>query len=478
MKWEEYLVPTSLEEALAILKERQGQARVVAGGTDLIIQLKKKEVTARCLVDISNLDELKGIELEDGFIRIGACVTHQELASSSLLRERATALAEGASQVGSPQIRNMGTVGGNIVNAQPAADTVVPLMALVAEVEVATFKTQSSKLKIQSQPLERICLGPGQCTVDPTAEILTAVRLRALGPNQGSAFERLAKRKALSLPILNAAAVVTLNDGGDTFQEVRLAVGPVAPTPFRARQAEEALRGAAIEAHTIAAALELAAQEAQPRTNPMRGSEAYRREMVKVLLRRAIERAVKEAQSSKLKVQSSMSDQGIRGSGNQGMSDFLIPDFLTLTMTLNGEEVTVQVQPSAMLVEVLRDQLELMGTKVACGEGECGACTVLLDGKAVASCLVPALKVQGREVMTVEGLAPLGELHPLQKAFVEHGAVQCGYCTPGMLMSAKALLNHNPHPTEDEIRLAISGNLCRCTGYAKIVEAILEASAG
>jgi len=149
-----------------------------------------------------------------------------------------------------------------------------------------------------------------------------------------------------------------------------------------------------------------------------------------------------------------------------------------LTMKLNGEEVTVQVKPSAMLVEVLRDQLELTGTKVACGEGECGACTVLLDGRPVNSCLVPALKTQGRDVMTVEGLASLGELHPLQKAFVEHGAVQCGYCTPGMLMSAKALLNHNPHPTEDEIRLAISGNLCRCTGYAKIVEAVLEASAG
>jgi carbon-monoxide dehydrogenase small subunit len=150
----------------------------------------------------------------------------------------------------------------------------------------------------------------------------------------------------------------------------------------------------------------------------------------------------------------------------------------TLSMKLNGEEVTLQVRPSAMLVEVLRDQLELTGTKVACGEGECGACTVLLDGKPVNSCLVPALKAQGREVMTVEGLASVGELHPLQKAFVEHGAVQCGYCTPGMLMSAKALLDHNPNPTEDEIRLAISGNLCRCTGYAKIVEAILEASAG
>jgi carbon-monoxide dehydrogenase small subunit len=149
-----------------------------------------------------------------------------------------------------------------------------------------------------------------------------------------------------------------------------------------------------------------------------------------------------------------------------------------LTMKLNGEEVTVQVKPSALLVEVLRDQLELTGTKVACGEGECGACTVLLDGVPVNSCLVPALKAQGREVMTVEGLAPLGDLHPLQKAFVEHGAVQCGYCTPGMLMSAKALLDHNPNPTEDEVRLSISGNLCRCTGYAKIVEAILDASTG
>jgi carbon-monoxide dehydrogenase small subunit len=150
----------------------------------------------------------------------------------------------------------------------------------------------------------------------------------------------------------------------------------------------------------------------------------------------------------------------------------------TLSMKLNGEEVTVQVKPSALLVEVLRDQLELTGTKVACGEGECGACTVLLDGEPVNSCLVPALKAQGREVLTVEGLAPLGDLHPLQKAFVEHGAVQCGYCTPGMLMSAKALLDHNPNPTEEEVRLAISGNLCRCTGYAKIVEAIQAVSQG
>ncbi len=149
----------------------------------------------------------------------------------------------------------------------------------------------------------------------------------------------------------------------------------------------------------------------------------------------------------------------------------------SLTMRLNGEEVTIQVRPDALLVDVLRDELELTGTKEACGEGECGACTVLLDGEPVTSCLVPALKAQGRHVVTVEGLASGGELDPLQKAFIEYGAVQCGYCTPGMLMSARALLDTNPHPSEEEIKEAISGNLCRCTGYVKIVEAIKAASA-
>jgi carbon-monoxide dehydrogenase small subunit len=148
----------------------------------------------------------------------------------------------------------------------------------------------------------------------------------------------------------------------------------------------------------------------------------------------------------------------------------------TLTMQLNGEEVTIPIEPDALLVDVLRQHLGLTGTKEACGEGECGACTVLLDGQPVTSCLLPALKAQGREVFTVEGLASGGELHPLQKSFIEHGAVQCGYCTPGMLMSAKALLDRNPHPTEQEIKEAISGNLCRCTGYVKIVEAIKAAS--
>ena len=143
-----------------------------------------------------------------------------------------------------------------------------------------------------------------------------------------------------------------------------------------------------------------------------------------------------------------------------------------LTMTLNGESVTVEVEPFELLVDVLRDKLSLTGTKIGCNEGECGACTVIMDGQAVLSCLLPAMKAQGREVVTVEGLSHGDELHPLQRAFIEKGAVQCGYCTPGMIMSAKALLDENPQPSPDEIEEALAGNLCRCTGYLQIIEAI------
>lgn len=145
-------------------------------------------------------------------------------------------------------------------------------------------------------------------------------------------------------------------------------------------------------------------------------------------------------------------------------------------MTLNGQKVTAEIDPSDMLAYVLRDRLGLTGTKIGCDEGECGACTVILDGQAVDSCILPAMKADGCEVTTVEGLAKDGELDPLQQAFVDKGAVQCGYCTPGLLMSARALLDENPHPNEQEVRDAIAGNLCRCTGYTKIVKAIKEAA--
>jgi carbon-monoxide dehydrogenase medium subunit len=291
MKWEEYLVPASLEEALSMLAQYEGQARVIAGGTDLVPQLKNKEREVRCLVDVSRLPELKGIHRQGDVIRIGAGITHQKLASSRLLQEQASVLAEGAAAVGSPQIRYMGTVGGNVVNAQPAADTAIPLVALGAEAEIASA-TGTRRI-----PLEDLYVRPGESKVDASSEILVALRFPALGRRWGSAFVRLAKRRSLSLPILNAAAVVHLDGEGTVVEEVSLALGPVALTPFRARQAEEALRGRSMDAETLASALEIASQEAQPRSNPLRGSAEYRREMVKVLLRRALERAVAAAQN-------------------------------------------------------------------------------------------------------------------------------------------------------------------------------------
>jgi aerobic carbon-monoxide dehydrogenase small subunit len=147
-----------------------------------------------------------------------------------------------------------------------------------------------------------------------------------------------------------------------------------------------------------------------------------------------------------------------------------------IDLIVNGEPVEVPVEPSETLLQVLRNKLQLTGTKEACGLGECGACTVILDGKAVNSCLVLAVEANGSEITTIEGLKNGPELHPIQKAFIEQGAVQCGFCTPGMILSAKALLDENPRPTEMQIREAIEGNLCRCTGYVKIVEAIKAAS--
>lgn len=145
-----------------------------------------------------------------------------------------------------------------------------------------------------------------------------------------------------------------------------------------------------------------------------------------------------------------------------------------LELKVNGEDYSLEVEPHRTLLEVIRNDLGLTGTKLGCGGGECGACTVILDGKAVKSCLMLALDARGKEIWTIEGLSRVGDLHPLQRAFVELGAIQCGFCTPGMIMASKALLDENPQPSEQEIKDALAGNLCRCTGYVKILEAVLS----
>jgi carbon-monoxide dehydrogenase small subunit len=147
-----------------------------------------------------------------------------------------------------------------------------------------------------------------------------------------------------------------------------------------------------------------------------------------------------------------------------------------IVLKVNGSEVDLLIKPHWALIDVLRDEIGLTGTKKGCGKGECGACTVIVDGKAILSCLVLAIQAQGKEIFTIEGLSRDSRLDPLQEAFVKYGAIQCGFCTPGMIITSRVLLNKNPHPTEEEIKRALSGNLCRCTGYVKIIEAVRNAS--
>lgn len=151
---------------------------------------------------------------------------------------------------------------------------------------------------------------------------------------------------------------------------------------------------------------------------------------------------------------------------------------IVISIRVNGRAYRVATAPHRTLLEVVREDLHLTGAKQGCGTGDCGACSMIVDGKLINSCLVLAPEVDGVEITTIEGLAEDGRLHPLQQAFIDHGAVQCGYCIPGMILAAKALLDANPHPTEGEIRRAIAGNLCRCTGYAKVVEAIAAVARG
>lgn len=284
---ESYLIPHTVEEALEILESKKGESRIIAGGTDLIVDLKAGKEKVHTLVDISKIPELKEISLEKSAIHIGAMVTFQEVADSKLIRERATALSEACLQVGSPQIRNLGTLVGNIVRAQPAADGAIALLSLGAE---ATIVTRGEKRIV---PIESLYLGPGKSKVDSSSEIVTGVRFSPLEKDEGSAFLRLSKRRALSLPTLNAAVLVKVTKNKDAyiFEKISIFLGPVSPVPFRARRAEEVLKHSPINPDMIRVAAIAASEDSHPRDS-LRGGKEYRKEMVSYLVEEGIKRAL------------------------------------------------------------------------------------------------------------------------------------------------------------------------------------------
>jgi len=287
MYCEEYFQPGTVNEALSILRDKKGGARLIAGGTDLVLQLRERIVNTKALVDLGTIKELTTITESDGWIKIGSMVTHKDLATSSVIQTKARVLADAARSIGSPQIRNIGTIGGNVINAQPAADTTIALMALDASARILTEQGEILR------PIDQLFLSAGKSLVDPTSEILMSFEFRLPGQNEATAFTRHAKRKALALPIVNVGVWVKAANTLDSFEAVRIALGPMAPVPVRAGNAENALKGMPFKQGMIKEAISALEKDVNPRDS-IRGSAYYKKQMAKVLALRAIVQAVTE----------------------------------------------------------------------------------------------------------------------------------------------------------------------------------------
>ncbi|MCY3779768.1 MAG: FAD binding domain-containing protein [Chloroflexi bacterium] len=467
--WEAYHSVSNVEEALALLDERQGAARIVAGGTDLIIEMERgQHPHLKTLIDITRAPGLDRIESVADRIVLGPLVTHNHVVASRLIRERALPLAQASWEVGAPQIRNRATVAGNLITASPANDTITPLIAMEAEVDLASVDGER-RIKLAD-----FYSGFRQTVLRPN-ELLRAIRIPPLHPDQRGIFLKLGLRRAQAISVVDAAVVIRLDEAG-LVSEARIALGSVAATIARAPAAEAHLRGHRLSDETIAAAAALASQSVRP-IDDVRGSAEYRSDMVRTLVARALRRLRSGDLDSGIPQRPPMlwgADEGIVKRG-LGAAIAHAPDTL-IESRVNGADLRIATGQRKSLLHWLRDDVGLPGTKEGCAEGECGACTVFLDDVAVMACMVHAPRAHGAEIVTVEGLRSGEGLHPIQQAFIDQAAVQCGYCTPGFLMAGAKLLDEIAIPDGEQINYGISGNLCRCTGYYKIVEAFRQAA--
>ena len=497
-----YAAPGSLDEAADLLSSHGTAARLIAGGTDLMLELGRGARSGvELLVDISGLPRLDRISYEGGRVSLGPLVTHADVIASAPMRTAGLPLAQACLEVGSPPLRNRATVVGNIVTASPANDTISALVALDAAVTMTSVRGE------RTVPISEFFAGFRQTVLEPD-EIVTAVAFDALDsanqPNdRRGVFVKLGLRRAQAISVVHAAVVVEL-DGGRVADLV-VALGSVAPTIITVPEAAELAAGR--ELSEASADITAAACRAATPIDDIRGSAEYRAHTVGVVVDRAIMALASGTEADRWPQQpprlapTSAGDQSssaatstaasgggaTAGAGAErsreadvrgGETRSELADYNdTITATVNGVQRSAAGAAGKTLMDWLRDDLGLTGTKEGCAEGECGACTVHLDGAAVFSCLVPAGRADGANITTVEGVAlPGGDLHPFQQAMVDTGGAQCGFCTPGFVMSAVALLDEIAEPTPEQITVGLSGNLCRCTGYCSIIEAVQSAS--
>ena len=477
MLWQRYFQPRSIARALALLREYGASARIVSGGTDVLVELQRGVKPTQTLIDVTQLRELKYVRDEGERIAIGGLATHNDVLASQACAQRALPLVQACVEVGAPQIRARATLAGNLVTASPANDTIVPLIAMGGEVvlqsadgerviDIAEFFTGFRQTQMRSD------------------ELLREIRARPLAENDRGIFLKLGLRRAQAISVISVAVVLSFDDAaanaaatqddtvGDTVMEARIALGCLAPTIVRAKNAEAALIGKALSAETIASAGEAVLGDVSP-IGDVRGSAEYRRLAVGALVERSLQRISGDSCAEGVPDRHILLDTGEAPA-------LSVQEFEgTIVSTINGKRIEMRDAGRKALLNALRENAPLTGSKEGCAEGECGACTVWIDGQAVMSCLVPAAQAHGHALVTIEGLAASHNgkpLHPLQQAYIERGAVQCGFCIPGMLMAGAKLLQECEAPTLAQHQTAISGNICRCTGYRKILDAMQQAA--
>lgn len=471
-----YHSPKTLDEALYLKAKYGDDARAVAGATDLLVEIergvrKRSDGRAPGMIDLTRIPGLAVIETHNGLIELGPLVTHNQCVASALIVERAFPLARACWEVGAPQIRNRATVVGNLITASPANDTIAPLLALDASITV-----RSSERGARIMPLVEFITGFRKVDLAPD-ELVTKVSFPALNARTDGLFIKLGLRRAQAISVVNVAVLIEREQPTGDAPVVRaaIALGAVAPVVVRAAAAETFLIGKPLNAASIAEAARLAVTAAAP-IDDMRSSAEYRRAMIETLTARALHQIAAGAARAGWPQKPILlwgDTDGVWPVTTPGKAKAAgAPDVREKRALVNGR--VTPLQGGMTLLDSLR-AAGLVGVKEGCAEGECGACTVSLDGMAVMACMAPAERAWGSTVVTVEGIRATEQLHPVQQALVQSGGVQCGYCTPGFVMSAAKLLEERPHPTAAEAAEALTGNFCRCTGYHKILDAVVLA---
>jgi xanthine dehydrogenase iron-sulfur cluster and FAD-binding subunit A len=459
--WQRVLQPLSLDDALAHLANADERTRIVSGGTDVLVELQRGVKPADTLIDITKIDALRFVRDDADTITLGGLATHNDVIASAACVAHALPLVQACVEVGAPQIRTRGTIAGNLMTASPANDTIAPLVALGATIELQSFSG------IRRLPIEKFFEGFRK-TGARGDELLVAISFPKLRPSQRGLFIKLGLRRAQAISVIDVAFVLDFD--GDVVREARIALGCLAPTIVRAAATEAFLRGKRLDDKTIAQAAKLACDDATP-IGDIRGSREYRVTTLAAFIEEGLTRIASDRCADGLLAPAVLLDSGSITTRRK------TPYSGTIEATINGSPHAIAGAEQKTLLNALRENVGLTGSKEGCAEGECGACTVWIDGKAVMSCLVPAVAAHGTVITTIEGLADGERLHPLQQAYIDNAAVQCGFCIPGMLMAGAKLLDEHNRPTLEQHQVAISGNICRCTGYRKILDAMLQAGA-